>query len=274
MTPGAAVISGYWPDADDGRATWRHEGSGIYSAPHPESPWAGSYTDDAGTVRFLFRYRNLSDLGSNTLTVSSVIGNATFSQPGYGFCHQGGRVYVRLIDGAGNAINPTGRSIKLTNSFGRQLVTLSRSPHVILEGFAFEGSGNRHAIITDKASHHLTLRNCIFRGCRQIARVQDDLLVEWCEYTYPGFKRWMDDLIRLNPDSISPVFSYVKGDYVDRGNAFLEGGMCDRVNRARPAERALFQFNYIIDLPAGVRATPARLLRAATWWPTGRTCPP
>ena len=50
-------------------------------------------------------------------------------------------------------------------------------------------------------------------------------LVEWSEYTYPGFRNWMNELLQKNSKP-GAIFALVKSHFNDgRGNAFLEGGL-------------------------------------------------
>ncbi len=231
--PGEAVISGLWPEADQGRVTWTPLGDGLYKAAHGDS-----FMGEA-VGRFLFRYKSLADLEAG-----AVIG---INKPPYGFAHQAGQIYLRLPDGA----DPNGVAVKLTDKFKRPIVTITNSPYVILDGFAVTGAGGTDAIEADRASHHLTLRNLVVTHSRRAARLPDDSLFEWSEYTYPGFYRFVDDLIDLNDGDNRAIFDLVKTYFSDDGNAWLEGGIAESF--ATPSRNVEFRFLYTHQIFDGQR---------------------
>ena len=231
--PGEAVISGLWPAADQGRVAWTPLGDGLYAAAHGDS-----FMGEAAG-RFLFRYKSLADLEAG-----AVIG---ISKPPYGFAHQDGQIYLRLPDG----VDPNGLSVKLTDRFSQPIVTIKTSPYVILDGFRIAGAGGTDAIETDQASHHLTLRNLVVTHSRRAARLPDDSLFEWSEYTYPGFYRFVDDLIDLNDGDNQAIFELVKTYFSEDGNAWLEGGIAESF--ATPSRNVEFRYLYTHQIFDGQR---------------------
>lgn len=252
-TRGTVVISDMWPQAEAGTAVWQDEGGGYYSSPHSARPYIGSYVNDAGDEKMLMQYNTQSDLRAASLSITTAQGTSTHSKPRYGFAHDNGRVFLRIDTAAGAAVDPNGEEIKLTDNFSRSLMSIISSPYVIVDGFIFEGAGNDDAITTNAASSHLTVRNCIFRYSRRCAQVQNDFLAEWNEYTFPGYKNWSDDAIALNAEGNGVVFALLKGHFTSGGNAFLEGGFCERVLANTPAERAEFAYNWVHGVFEGHR---------------------
>ena len=249
--PGKVVVSNLWRAAFEGRTNWRRvQGSDkLFQAALPnggKGPFMGSYTDDHGTERFLFRYRTKDAITRDRLRVEqNNQPSMNVKNPRFGFAVQGNQIFLRLKDGA----DPRNRPIRLTQDFGRHLLTINRSRHVIVDGIKFEGSGKLDAVIcTPKgepsASSQLTLRNCLFEHCRRALVPHNEALVEWCEYTYPGFREWMDELQRAN-DQPGAIFALVKGHFNDHpnnpGNAFLEGGWAENLD-ATPTG-CVFEFN-------------------------------
>lgn len=231
--PGAAVISGLWRDAAEGKADWRLVGDDIYEARHGDA-----FMGEA-EGRFLFRYKSLADLVNE-----SVVG---VTKPRYGFAHQGGRLYLRLPSGG----DPNQVPVRLTDQFRQTIVTIEKSPYVILDGFAIEGAGETAAVYVDPASHHVTLRNLVITHSRLAAKLPDDSLVEWSEYTYPGFHNFVDDLIDLNDGDNTTIFRLVKKYFSEDGNSYLEGGFAE--SHETPSERAEFRYLYIHQIFDGQR---------------------
>jgi len=231
--PGQAVISGLWEEADRGEVHWSPIGDGIYAADHGDS-----FMGEA-LGRFLFRYKSLADLRANR-----VIG---IKKPRYGFAHEEGTLYLRLPGDA----DPNGISVKLTDRFKQPIITIKNAPHVILDGFGVTGAGDSDAIVADRSSHHLTLRNLVVTQSRRAAKLPDHSLFEWSEYSYPGFYQFVDDLIDLNPDKTTPIYDLVKRYFNDRGNAYLEGGIAESFET--PSEHVEFRYLYIHQVFDGQR---------------------
>ena len=237
--PGAAVISGLWPEADQGLVEWTSVGADIYAAPHGDS-FMGEAAD-----HFLFRYKSLEDLDA-----ASVL---DIQKPPYGFTHVDGWIYLRLPNGA----DPNGVSIKLTDQFSQPVIRVANSPFLILDGFKVEGSGGTEAIVIDPASHHVTLRNLIVTHSRIAAKLPDHSLFEWSEYSYPGFYNFVDDLIDLNEGRTEDgshnyaIFDLVKKYFSERGNAWLEGGLAESFDVA--SKNAEFRYLYIYEVFDGQR---------------------
>ncbi len=231
--PGQAIISDLWRDAERGVVRWYPVGDGIYSADHGDS-----FMGEAAG-RFLFRYKTLADLLS-----PSVIGIA---KPRYGFAQEDGKLYLRLPNDA----DPNGVPVRLTDRFSQPIVTIRNSPYVILDGFSVTGSGDADAIMADKASHHLTLRNLVVTHSRRAAALPDDSLFEWSEYSYPGFYRFVDDLIDLNLGDNTAIYELVKRYFSDDGNSRLEGGIAESLET--PSENVEFRYLYIHQVFDGQR---------------------
>lgn len=250
--PGTVVLSDVWREAESGDVQWRDEGQGVFSAPRRDRPYLGSYSDERGTTRMLFQYDTVRDLRARSLRISSVQGTQNHNKPLYGFASEGGRVFVRIESSSGAPLNPNGRSVTFTGTFGRPLMSVTNTPYLIVDGIKFEGAGNADALATDAASDHLTVRNCVFELSRRCVKV-DDFLAEWNEYTQPGFVTWAKDLLGRNPEGTGSLFALAKAHFSNNGNAFLEGGFAERAVAARPAERAEFRFNYLHGVFEGHR---------------------
>ncbi|MEM7045587.1 MAG: hypothetical protein AAF543_22480, partial [Pseudomonadota bacterium] len=231
--PGQAVISGLWPEAEQGGVRWSPVGDGVYAAAHGDS-----FMGEADG-RFLFRYKSITDL-----LADEVVG---FRKPRYGFVHDGGWLYLRLPNDA----DPNGRPVRLTDHFSRPVVTIENAPHLIIDGFAITGAGGTDAIKSDRASHHLTLRNLVVTQSRRAARLPDHSLFEWSEYSYPGFYRFADDLIELNQGDNEAIYELVKTYFADDGNAYLEGGIAESFET--PSEHVEFRYLYIHQVFDGQR---------------------
>ena len=105
--------------------------------------------------------------------------------------------------------------------------------------------------LADPASHHLTLRNLVVTHSRRAARLPDDGLLEWSEYSYPGFYRFADDLIDLNGGGNEAIYELVKTYFAEDGNARLEGGIAESFEA--PSERVEFRYLYIHQVFDGQR---------------------
>ncbi len=236
--PGAAVISGLWAEAEQGRVEWTSIGNDIYAAPHGD----GFMGEAAG--RFLFRYKSLGDLEATSVL--------DIEKPPYGFAHEGGEIYLRLPNGA----NPNGMPVRLTDRFSQTIVTIENSPYVILDGFTITGAGGTEAINVDRASDHVTLRNLIVTHSRLAARLPDDSLFEWSDYSYPGFYNFVDDLIDLNRGRTDEgnnyaIYDLVKKYFSEDGNAWLEGGLAESFDV--PSRNAEFRYLYTHQIFDGQR---------------------
>jgi hypothetical protein len=237
-TPGAAVISGLWPEAERGTVPWTNIGQNIYATPHGDA-FMGDVAD-----RFLFRYKSLADLEATSVL--------NIQKPDYGFAHEGDRIYLRLPHGA----DPAGIPIRLTDKFSQTIVTIENSPYVILDGFAITGAGGTEAIQVDRSSDHVTLRNLLVTHSRLAARLPDDSLFEWSEYSYPGFYNFVDDLIDLNEGRTDEgnnyaIYDLVKKYFSKNGNAWLEGGLAESFDV--PSDNAEFRYIYTHEIFDGQR---------------------
>ncbi len=252
--PGKVVITNRWQQAFDRSLDWKPAGDGVFKAKSPsgDGPFMGSYVDDHGIERFLFKYRTKADITRNPLRIQqNAQPDFDLKNPAYGFSKVGDQIFLRLRNGT----DPKNSSIRLTKDFGKNLLVVNRSQHVIVDGITFEGSGKADAIICTpqgdpKASSHLTIRNCIFEHCRRAAALHNHAHVEWCEYLYPGFRDWMNGLLRKN-DVPGAIFALCKNHFNDGGNAFLEGGWAENM-QATPSH-CLFEYNFTHDVFEGHR---------------------
>jgi len=226
---GEAIISNMWREASEGKVEWKDVGNNIWSAPHASS-FMGSYKD-----KFLFHYNSLDELKAETLL--------EVNKPPYGFTTQNGNLYLQLPEGE----NPNGQKVMLTENFGESIIEISNSPYLILDGFVIEGGGNGdnegHAVKIDKASHHITYRNLIFRYCRRCVQISDNGIAEWCEYTYPNFYNFVEDIRVLNNGITNGIYTLVKKVFSSNGNAYYEGAFAVSF-RDEPSENVYIRYCY------------------------------
>jgi hypothetical protein len=226
-TRGSVSISDTWEQAETGRLRWTSAGGGVYYASLDERPYMGEHDGD-----FLMAYLSVDDLRAEEITAYSVISgqDERIAKPPYGFAYapDEGRVYVRLRDD----LHPNGQAVKLTRSFGRTTFDISRSSHVILDGFLIEGAGNTTAVTFDDDCRDVTVRNCVFRLARHGVRCPSGTILDTCTYEYVGFDRWTRELFALDGAKDNGVFVLAKGYYnaeaVGRGgsgDALLEGSL-------------------------------------------------
>lgn len=221
QNPGDAVISGLWPSAAEGNVDWRDDGDGVYSAPMGNC-FIGA-TMEGVDSKMLFRFKSQRDLRSGTLKVKG----KTYHKPAYGFAHERDRLYLRLP----KKQDPRGVPVALCEKFSQDLIKIENSPYLTIDGVGVSGGGDGDAIVSDRKSHHVTLRNIVATHCRRMATIADHSKVHWCDYSYPGMRSFVDDLITLNGDRDPGIFALVK-DYNHKdghpGNALLEGGIIEQ----------------------------------------------
>ena len=234
---GSVTISGMWKAAATGRVRWKPEGAGIYSARHGPVLF-GAYNDT-----FLFRFRSLKkDL---------MIGWADQVQmrmPLHGFAVQKRRLYVRLPGG----VDPNGQSLRFSpptwGESGRtSVIKIHQSPHVILDGFRIEGSGT-YCVRIGRESHHATIRNTVFAYCRYGAQLPDHSVIEWSEYTYPGFRDFSEQVRQLNGHTLR-TFDLVK----NYQPAWLEGGIATSYGKDHASKHCEFRYNFLHETFDGER---------------------
>jgi hypothetical protein len=184
-----------------------NEGGGVFSRAGSDT-YIGSHNDD-----FLMRYNSEADLRAGT--VNGVV------KPQYGLAFQSGRVYVRL---RGN-VNPNGQKVKIPQTTGRSLLTLTNCDNMIVDGFVFEGAGQGRGVSTDSGCSNFTIRNCTSRLAKFLAVCQNATIMEWCDYGYTGFGKWAREIRQLNGADSMGTFTLVKEYYTTGGNAHLEGGI-------------------------------------------------
>lgn len=224
---GAATVSCAWPDAAEGLVAWTDEGDGLWSAPYPTRPDGdpramGGFQAD-GESWFLFGMKSLADLIRDEVFVSGTWDRFSKDRgmpwPGYGFALEGGRCWLRTPGGR----DPNGRRVVVASYATEStcLLRLDRSPHVVFDGLRFEGASDK-AVKTQRAapgagpanSPHLVFRNCIIEWCRNGIGPDDHALIEWCEYHFPGYKRFADELktrcIQAKLWTANPLFGFVK----------------------------------------------------------------
>ncbi|MGI9437053.1 MAG: hypothetical protein ACR2Q4_19855 [Geminicoccaceae bacterium] len=241
---GGVILSDTWQEAEQGEVAWADHGSGVYSAPRNVRPYIGEHAGD-----FLMAYLSETDLRANTITAYSAIAGADrrIKKPPYGFAFDpyGQRVYIRLRDG----IDPNGQAIKLTGTFARNIITVTKSSHLIIDGFVLEGAGDTQGISLDNDCSFVTVRNCVFGLARHGVRCPSDTILDSCTYRYVGFDRWVRDLFALDGTGNNGVFVLLKGYYHadaagvsgGKGNALLEGSIDYGYNFPYP------QTNILID---------------------------
>lgn len=229
---GAATISSAWPDAAEGLVPWVDEGDGLWSAPFPSRASGdrlamGGFVAPDGQRYFLFGMRSLEDLLSDAVAFTPGGGYSGVNPmpwPGYGFALEGGRCWLRTPAGH----NPNGRSVIASTYLDHEssLLRLDQASHVIIDGLRFEGAGDK-AVRANRNSPWLTVRNCVVEYCRNGVGPDDHGLVEWCEYTYPGYKRFADELkvrvMAAGQRGGNPMYGFVKRVHGARTEGHLIG---------------------------------------------------
>ncbi|MEZ5935287.1 MAG: right-handed parallel beta-helix repeat-containing protein [Alphaproteobacteria bacterium] len=225
---GSVLISDSWAEAENGDVVWTDAGDGVYHAACEERPYIGEHDGD-----FLMAYLSEDDLRAPSIVTYSAIHGEDIevSKPPYGFAFEPAerRLYLKLRDGR----DPNGQAVRLTGSFGRSSLSVSRSSHVILDGFVFEGAGDSQAVAFDDGCDHATVRNAVFWLARHGVRCPSNTILESCAYRYVGFDRWTRELFALDGAADNGVFALVKGYYHadavgvggGAGNALLEGSL-------------------------------------------------
>ena len=195
---GSVTISGMSPRAARGEVVWQETAwEGIYRAEH--EPAVFGVHDGV----FLFRYNDVEDLAAGAVEFASLAihGTSVFLDlPDQGFACDGDDLYLKLPGGA----DPNGQSVLLsTGSEGETdtlgLLWISSTPHVILDGLRFQGSG-LHGIRFDADSVAPTIRNTVFEYVVRGVLLPDDGLVEWSEFGHPGLRAFADEVYAVNPD--------------------------------------------------------------------------
>ncbi|MDH3664487.1 MAG: hypothetical protein OEU92_31485, partial [Alphaproteobacteria bacterium] len=220
--PGEVTISAMWPDAAEGRVAWRAVGKGVYAAPH-EAPLFGHFEE-----AFLFRFNTVEDL------LAAKAGDV--DMPPYGFGAENGLVYVRLPDG----LDPNGQKLKFSAKKAAVLSVVN-SAYVIIDGFRIEGAGEGRCIAFDAESHHAIIRNTVMTSCRHGVRLADHGLIEWSEYSYPGFHAFAEDIRKRN-GSATAVYDLVKSYHAKN---WLEGGLAISFGRDHASKHTEFRYNFI-----------------------------
>lgn len=249
--PGTVTISGMWEKAALGQVTWEDEDDGIYSAKHNPvlfAAWEGT---------FLFLFNSVDDLrNSQALRIDPDTGEVVvdLSMPPYGIAVEGERVYVKLPNG----LSPNGQKILLSApgwyKEGELLavVDIEDSPYVILDGFRVEGSGT-NCVYFDPDSVGATVRNMVLSYCRQALRIPSYSLVEWSEYTYPGFHDFAEEVRKLNSPKpgIAAIFDLVK-KYHDP--VLIEGCLAESYSWNSPtSHHCEFRYNFMHEAFDGER---------------------
>ena len=235
---GQVIVSNMWAAALAGTEVWADEGGGTWSATHGNF-YVGSY-DPGDGAKMLFHFDSQASLEATTVE--------GIDHPGYGLAHETGTVYIRLPGGA----DPNNETIYITDSETQILADFNNCDYWIIDGFVFQGAGTTWAIDFDSSSESPIIRNCVAEYSRGLARIPDNTLMEWCEYTFPGQDRYIVDLIVLNGDTSSGFFDLVKDHYASGGNALLEGGMYE--TSSNPSENCEFRYCYIHEVFDGERA--------------------
>jgi len=236
QTPGTARISGMWKAAALGQVAWTDDGGGVYSAAHGPGLF-GAYN---GT--YLFRFLTVAELrNASALTTAGAV-----KTPPYGFAYEGGRISVKL---PGN-VNPNGQSIFISApSWGEagydQVVKVLGSPYVIVDGLVIEGSGT-YCLQFSRDSTFPTVRNTKFEYCREGMQLPDNSLVEWSEYTYPGYYNFAEQIRVLNGSlrMYDLAKSYAPEQY-------FEGELADTYGAGAASRNCEFRYNFLHETMDG-----------------------
>ena len=232
QVPGTARISGMWREAALGQLAWRDDGGGVYSAAHGPGLF-GSY---GGT--YLFRFMSVSDLRNASASTRA----GAIKTPAYGFAYEGGRISVKLP----GAVNPNGRSVLISpptwgESGAASVLKVIGSPYVILDGLVVEGSGT-FCVEFSQDSVYPTVRNTVMPYCRYGIELPDNGLVEWSEYTYPGYYDFAEQVRVLN--GRLRMYDLVK-NYAPE--TWFEGGIADAYGSSGASRNAVFRYNFMHD---------------------------
>ena len=230
-TPGTVVISGMSEDVAEGDVTWTSEGDGIWSTPHGPAlfgSWEGV---------FLFRLNDLADL-EDELADDILV-------PRHGFAHEAGTLYVRLP----GDVDPNGEPVLFsTPGYGESgtgnVMEIYRSKNTILDGITFAGSGT-NCVWFDDASEGALVRNSAFEYCVQGLRLDDESVVEWSEYGYPGFHDFAEEVMVLNGNwKPYETFRLVKEYHPTNA---LEGALATSTWRSprTPSVDCEFRYNFL-----------------------------
>ena len=229
---GEATVSSAWPDAAERLVQWVDEGHGTWSAPFPARDrdprtFGGFYAED-GTVYMLFGMQSLADLMADAVPIRKPWDDfgpqRPMPWPGYGFALENGRCWLRTPRGE----DPNGKRVVIATHADHEssAVLIDESPHLILDGLRFEGAGDK-GVKAQRNSPFLTVRNAVFEYCRHGVGPDDHGLVEWCEYTFPGYKRFADELARRVKEAgvsvKNPMFGFVKRYHAARTEGHLLG---------------------------------------------------
>jgi hypothetical protein len=185
---------------------------------------------------YLFRFLSVTDLRAARVSA----GGTMINTPAHGFAYEGGRLFVRLP----GSVSPNGRSVLFSSpTWGetgtRDVVRVTGSPYVILDGFRIEGSGTFCAGFGAE-SIFPTVRNTILEYCRYGLQLPNNSLVEWTEYTYPGFRDFAEAVRVANANTMR-VYDLMK---VYHPGA-IEGGLADTYGPSGTAHNAEFRYNYL-----------------------------
>ncbi|MEM6333243.1 MAG: hypothetical protein AAF823_07895 [Planctomycetota bacterium] len=229
---GEATVSSAWPDAAEGLVEWHREADGVWSAPFParkrDPKTFGGFVAADGTEYMLFGMRSLADLLSDKAPIwkqwDRYGPDRPMPWPGYGFALEAGRCWLRTPNGE----DPNGKRVVIATHADHEssAVHIDNSPHVILDGLRFEGAGDK-AVKAERNSPYLTVRNAVIEYCRHGVGPDDHGLIEWSEYTFPGYKRFADELVRrVRADGVrvaNPMFGWVKRYHGARTEGHLLG---------------------------------------------------
>jgi hypothetical protein len=84
------------------------------------------------------------------------------------------------------------------------------------------------AVSCDEESRSLWAQNCISEHGRELFRLSNDSVVTWCQYGYPGFMAFAEDVAEANGGKLAKLYDYTKkyNHHPDNaGNALYEGRM-------------------------------------------------
>ena len=246
IRPGTVRILGTWEEAATGNLVWEPQGNGIYRSAIPRalSSMSGMYGDV-----FLHRldYNQRQDMIDQVARTNA----GTFNAPDYAFYIDAQRHYYVRLPGSED---PNGKEIHFARPYlnnRKPILEVKNSPYLHFDGIELVGGGS-HGIRFTRNSTHGIVSNCVFTMCNVGVGVADYTLIEWSEYTFPGLRRFFDDINALNPSELDSnlIFQWVK-QYSTRR---IEGGLYEATDEGHDsrtdwdspsAEGGEFRYNFV-----------------------------
>jgi len=119
------------------------------------------------------------------------------------------------------------------------------SPYVIVDGLVIEGSGT-YCLQFSQDSTFPTVRNTRFEYCREGMQLPNNSLVEWSEYTYPGYYNFAEQVRVLNGSlrMYDLAKSYAPEQY-------FEGEFADTYGTGAASRNCEFRYNFLHETMDG-----------------------